>query len=202
MTSIENSKHETRLPTSSFDLIANNALLRLENGMIVNCNSRGMQVSLLEDGHNDTNYYTFHMYVTMDKNFAILYSKKFIDNQQTEIHKRHGKPKPFPRFPINEYSFHQLRNVILDFSYSSVSCNGTINICSTFSGKSIVELNPCNNIDLTDATSNDSDNSRTNEAESSAHQKDLKFVTAIFYDEEHHKIYTGTTDGFIHVWST
>lgn len=85
--------------------------------------------------------------------------------------------------------------------YSSDHYSGRINICSTFNGKSIVEINPCDNLDLIESAQNDSDNIRRNKAPSSA-QEALKQVTALFYDEEQHIIYTGNTNGYIHVWST
>jgi hypothetical protein len=85
--------------------------------------------------------------------------------------------------------------------YSSGSYNGAINVCSTFNGKSIVEVIPCDNLDLAAANSMDSANNRTYVVHSSADEA-LKKVTALFFDEEHHRVYTGNTRGVIHVWPT
>jgi hypothetical protein len=66
---LENSVHER--PSSSFDLIANNVLLKLANNTVVTYNCRGEQVRLLDDVRNDSNHSCFHLNVTRDKNFAI-----------------------------------------------------------------------------------------------------------------------------------
>jgi NAD(P)H-dependent FMN reductase len=89
----------------------------------------------------------------------------------------------------------------LIIAYSSGSYHGAINICSTFNAESIVEVIPCDNLDLAAANSMDSSNNMTYVVQSRADEA-LKKVTALFYDEEHHRIYTGNTSGVIHVWST
>jgi hypothetical protein len=78
-------------PTSTLDLIANNVLLKLTNNTVVTCNSRGEQVRLLDDVCNGSIRSCFHLNVTRDKNFAILYSWKTIENPTKGIHNRQGK---------------------------------------------------------------------------------------------------------------
>ena len=65
-----------------------------------------------------------------------------------------------------------------------------------------MELNPRDNyLDPAAATGMDSDNNGTDEAQGRAYEA-LRNVTALFYDQAHHRIYTGNLSGFIHVWST
>ena len=103
VTTIESSENE--IPSLSFDLISNNVLLQYENDIVFSCNSRGEQVRLLVDTHNDLNRSTFRMHVIRDKNFAIVYSRKPIDNSSKGIYISQGKLKPLPRFYVNAWLF-------------------------------------------------------------------------------------------------
>jgi hypothetical protein len=64
--------------------------------------------------------------------------------------------------------------------YSSGPYNGAINVCSTFNGKSIVELIACDNLDLAAANSMDSANNRTDVVHSSADLSSQESHRAIF----------------------
>jgi hypothetical protein len=64
--------------------------------------------------------------------------------------------------------------------YSSGSYNGAINVCSTFNGKSIVELIACDNLDLAAANSMDSANNRTDVVHSSSDLSSQESYRAIF----------------------
>lgn len=99
MTTIENTVH-TKL-SLSFDLIGNDVLLKFKNDMVVTCNSRGVQVPLLEDNCNNKNYPTLHVNVPGDKKFALLHSWKPIKNPGKGKYNRKGKLKPLPKFHVS-----------------------------------------------------------------------------------------------------
>lgn len=76
---------------SSCDLNATDVLVIFENGMVVTCNCRGVLVPLLEGTGNELNCFTLEIDVTRDRNFALLYSKKFIvEDPANGIYSRQG----------------------------------------------------------------------------------------------------------------
>ncbi|KAL6642558.1 hypothetical protein ACP70R_020739 [Stipagrostis hirtigluma subsp. patula] len=152
----------------SFGLNASNTLLKFNNGMVVTCDCHGGQIDLLDGNEvaGNMSRYSFDTYVTRDKNFAVLYSRKFRES----IDKK------------------QVSSVV-----------GSINICNTFSGKTIFKINPYDDLDLKVAPRKEVDRKRT-KIRCNIHEA-LHNVTALYYDEERHIIYTGNFQGFVHMWS-
>lgn len=73
---------------------------------------------------------------------------------------------------------------------------GSINISNISTGKCLAKITASNSIPSQEECScTESSVGRSTVAEA------LEDITALFYDEERHEIYTGKRNGLVHVWS-
>ena len=86
----QTNKHQDR-PLAIYDLTAKRLLLRFNKNIVVaSCNSHDEQVALLEDNevpgnYNDNRYSDSDIYVTRDKNYAMVYSRKHVEKPRQGI---------------------------------------------------------------------------------------------------------------------
>jgi len=90
----QTNKHQELL--AAYDLTAKRLLLRFnKNIFVASCNPHDEQVALLEDNevpsnYNDNGYFNSNTYVTRDKNYAMIYSRKYIEKPRQGINIRQG----------------------------------------------------------------------------------------------------------------
>merc|ERR1712070_1044052 len=78
------------------------------------------------------------------------------------------------------------QDVILSYcSASKAPDKGSVNISSIFTGESLASIAPC-----------------TQDGTKRRHNAALQGISAVFYSEEHHEIYTGNEQGLLHTWAS
>ena len=86
----QTNKHQDS-PLAIYDLTAKRLLLRFNKNIVVaSYNSHDEQVALLEDNevpgnYNDNRYSDSDIYVTRDKNYAMVYSRKHVEKPRQGI---------------------------------------------------------------------------------------------------------------------
>ncbi|KAK1434587.1 hypothetical protein QVD17_00334 [Tagetes erecta] len=76
---------------------------------------------------------------------------------------------------------------------------GSINISNIWTGKCIAKINTSSAIPSKDEEEGSSSN--TSQDEMRMVEEALEDITALYFDEEHNEIYTGNSNGLVHVWS-
>ncbi|KAM0040616.1 putative transcription factor WD40-like family [Helianthus debilis subsp. tardiflorus] len=76
---------------------------------------------------------------------------------------------------------------------------GSINISNIWTGKCIAKINSSNAMPSKDEQEGSSSNKR--QVEVNMVEEALEDITALYFDEEHNEIYTGNSNGLVHVWS-
>lgn len=186
---------EFMTPSAFIFLYENQLFLTFRNQTVSVWNFRGELVTSFEDhvlSHPDCN--TNNIYITSDQDLIVSFCKA-ADNQQ--FTDRRGEFTFMPFF-ISQLLFIACHNVMVLNGIGCIAA-GSINISNIWTGKCIAKINSSNAISSKEEEGSSS--SRSRQIEVNMVEEALEDITALYFDEDRNEIYTGNSNGLVHVWS-